>query len=154
MSQTSLAGPLGEVTRSVLSEAAFLFCDELTEGAAPLEARLVEATITFEAATPGRITLRLPWQVACEAAANLLGAEPGDEDVEANAHAAVGELLNMISGSALERWFGAGSPWSLGIPRVSEREGQLPSRAPTGELVGLAIDDARIEIEASLGPIT
>ncbi len=154
MSQLPLAGPLSEVTKSVLSEAAFLFCDELSEGAAPLEARLVEATITFEGATPGRITLRLPWHLACEAAANLLGVEPGDDDVEANAHAAVGELLNMISGSALERWFGSGTPWSLGLPSVSEREGRLPSRAPGGELVALAIDETRIELEASLGSIT
>ncbi len=151
MSPFLLAGPLGEVTKSVLSEAAFLFCDELSEGAAPLEARLVEATITFEGSTPGRITLRLPWPVACEAAANLLGAEPGDEDVEANAHAAVGELLNMISGAALERWFGAGSTWALGLPMVREHEGPLPSGAPKGEVVALAIGDARIEIEASLG---
>lgn len=152
MSPIPLAGPLGEVAKSVLSDAAFLFCDELADGAAPLDARLVVATITFEATSPGSITLRLPWHVACEAAANLLGAEPGDEDVEANAHAAVGELLNMISGAALERWFGSGATWSLGLPNVSEQEGQLPSIAPKGEVVALAIESVRIEVEASLGP--
>jgi CheY-specific phosphatase CheX len=151
MSPLPSAHQLSEVTKNVLSEAAFLFCDDVAQGTAPLEARLVEATITFEATTPGRITLRLPWSLACEAAANLLGTEPGDEEVEANAHAAVGELLNMISGSALERWFGSASPWALGLPMVSEHEGQLPSRAPKGEVVALVIDSARFEIEASFG---
>ncbi len=148
MSQTLTAGPLGEVTRAVLGNAAFLFCDEVPAGAAAHTGRLAEASITFDAPRPGRLTLRVPWSVAVEAAANLLGAERDDPEVEESALAAVGELLNMISGSALAQWFGAGARWSLDIPSTRARDGQLPSPAPEGEVIGFLVDDARIEIEA------
>ena len=145
MSTVLQAGPLGEVAKAVLGDAAFLFCDDVPASAGPMEGRLAEATIRFEGPTAGSITLRLPWQVAMEAAANLLGTELDDPEAEENALAAVGELLNMISGSALQRWFGASASWALGVPLTSAREGTLPSPPPRGEVVGYVIDDARIE---------
>ncbi len=148
MSQTLSAEPLAQVTRSVLADAAFLFCDDVPDDAAPLEGRLAEATVTFTAPRSGRLTLRLPWAVACEAAANLLGADKDDPEADEGALSAVGELLNMISGSALAAWFGAATAWSLGVPVTSEREGRLPSAGPRGGVVSFVIDDARMEIEA------
>jgi len=150
MSQTLRIEPLAEVTRSVLADAAFLFCDAVPAEARASVGRVAEASISFEAPTAGRITLRMPWAVACEAAANLLGAEADDPDVEASALAAVGELLNMISGSALKAWFGAAASWNLAIPstRVQE-DARLPSIAPRGAVAGFVVDDARIEIEAT-----
>jgi hypothetical protein len=151
MSRTLNAGPLGLVTKSVLGDAAFLFCDDLPADVGAQDGKLAEATISFEAPCPGRITLRLPWHVALEAAANLLGTEQDDPEAEESALAAVGELLNMISGSALSAWFGAGASWSLGVPVTTTREGQLPSPAPRGDVIGYVIDDARIEVEAIEG---
>ncbi len=148
MSQTLKAEPLAAVARSVLADAAFLFCDDVPDDLGPSEGQLAEATITFDAPTPGRITLRLPWHVALEAAANLLGSDQDDPEVEESALAAVGELLNMISGSALKAWFGAETVWSLGMPVTSARAGRLPSAEPRGEVVGFVVDDARIELEA------
>lgn len=145
------AAPLGEVTRSILGDAAFLFCDEVPDGAAPTEGRIAEATIAFDAPTPGRITLRMPWPVALEAAANLLGTEQDDPEAEGSALAAVGELLNMISGSALSAWFGPNTQWTLGVPATSMKEGTLPSAAPRGDVVAYVIEDARIEVEAIEG---
>ena len=151
MSLTLPPGPLGEVSKSILGDAAFLFCDDVPAGTAPLEGKLAEATISFEGPTPGRITLRLPWRVAMEAAANLLGTDAEDPEAEENALAAVGELLNMISGSALQRWFGGAATWSLGVPSTSARVGTLPSSSPRADVVEYVIDDARIEIEATEG---
>ena len=104
MSQTLKAEPLAAVARSVLADAAFLFCDDVPADLGPGEGQLAEATITFDAPTPGRITLRLPWHVALEAAANLLGRDRGDPEVEESALDAASELLNMISGLALKAW--------------------------------------------------
>lgn len=152
MSQVRLeAAPLGEVTRSILGDAAFLFCDDVPEDAAPTDGPLAEATISFDAPTPGRITLRMPWSLALEAAANLLGTEQDDPEAEASALAAVGELLNMISGSALSAWFGPNTQWTLGVPSTSMKEGRLPSPTPRGEVVSYVIEDARIEVEAIEG---
>jgi hypothetical protein len=142
------AAPLGEVARSVLGDAAFLFCDDVPPGTGPLEGRLAEASISFQAPTSGHLTLRLPWPVALEAAANLLGTENDDPEAEASALAAVGELLNMISGSALSAWFGANTAWSLGVPVTSVRVGCLPSPAPRGAVVAYVVEDTRIELEA------
>ncbi len=146
MSQTLRPSLLAEVTRSVLGDAAFLFCDD-AEDAGKLDGRFAEATIAFEAPSPGRVTLRLPWALAVEAAANLLGCERDDPDADENALPAAAELLNMISGPALEAWFGASAKWSLGVPSTRAYEGSLPTQAPAGELVGFVVDGARIELE-------
>ncbi|MER2559642.1 MAG: chemotaxis protein CheX [Myxococcaceae bacterium] len=146
MSQTLRPAQLAEVTRSVLGDAAFLFCDD-ADDAGRLDGRFAEATIEFDAPSPGRLALRLPWPLAVEAAANLLGCEREDPDADANALAAVGELLNMISGPALEAWFGASAKWALGVPATRGYDGALPTQAPTGELVGFVVDGARIELE-------
>jgi CheY-specific phosphatase CheX len=149
MSAVLSAQPLGEVTKLVLGTAAFLFCDDVPPGTGPVEGRLAEAVIGFTGPRDGRITLRMPWEVALEAAANLLGVEKDDPDAQESALAAVGELLNMISGSVLKEWFGAGAEWALGVPATSERAGRLPSVAPQGEVVGFVVDEARIEVEAA-----
>lgn len=152
MSQVHLtAGPLADVTRSVLGDAAFLFCDEVPEGAGPTEGPYAEASLSFVAPTSGSIVLRVPWSVALEAAANLLGTEQDDPQVEADALAAVGELLNMISGAALSAWFGANTRWTLGVPATAVKDGPLPTPAPSGEVATFVIDDARIEVEAIEG---
>jgi CheY-specific phosphatase CheX len=148
MNQTLRAAPLGEVTRSVLGSAAFLFCDEVPPGTSATQGRIAEAAITFDAPCPGSITLRMPWNVALEAAANLLGTEKDDPDAEESALAAVGELLNMISGSVLKEWFGGATSWSLGVPALRERDGLLPSPEPAGEVVEFVVDEVRIEVEA------
>lgn len=146
MSQTLRPAVLAAVTRSVLGDAAFLFCDD-AEDAARLSGKFAEATIAFDAPNPGRLSLRLPWPLAVEAAANLLGCEHDDPDADENAQAAVGELLNMISGPALEAWFGAAAKWSLGVPATRAYDGALPTQSPTGELVSFVVDGARIELE-------
>lgn len=146
MSQTLRPAVLAGVTRSVLGDAAFLFCDD-AEDAGKLSGKFAEATIVFDAPNPGRLSLRLPWPLAVEAAANLLGCERDDPDADENAQAAVGELLNMISGPALEAWFGAAAKWSLGVPVTRAYDGALPTQSPTGELVGFVVDGARIELE-------
>lgn len=140
-------GPLAEVARGVLEEAAFLFCDDVPADAPPLEGRLAEATLGFEGPCAGRLTLRLPWAVAREAAANLLGTEPDDPQLESSALAAAGELLNMISGSALAAWFGAQASWALGVPSTHAVDGRLPTEGASGERVSFVVGEARIEVE-------
>lgn len=148
MNQVLLAEPIGPVVRQVLEDAAFLFCDDVPEGAPATEGRFAEATIGFQAPRSGQLRLRLPWHVAREAAANLLGVEADDPEAEAQALAAAGELLNMISGAALQAWFGGETRWNLGNPTVEAREGSLPSATPAGEIVSFVIDDSFIELEA------
>jgi CheY-specific phosphatase CheX len=146
-----MSGPLtrealGVVTRSVLETAAFLFADELPAGTEVQEGEVIEASIAFQAATSGRIVLRLPLQLGLEAAANLLGIEPDDPEAAESARAAVAELLNMISGSALKAWFGGGARWSLGVPATVEFTGRLPSGRPGA--LAFVVEDFPLEIEA------
>lgn len=148
MNQVLLAAPLAPVMRRVLEDAAFIFCDDAPADAPATHGRFAEAKIGFQASRSGELRLRLPWNVAREAAANLLGVEPDDPEADEQALAAAGELLNMISGVALQTWFGGATKWSLGNPTVEEREGRLPSAAPAGEVVSFVVDDAFIELEA------
>jgi hypothetical protein len=146
MSEALSAQALGGVTRSVLETAAFLFCDDVPAGMTAQEGTVIEATIAFQAARSGRIILRLPAQVGLEAAANLLGIEPDDPEAAESARAAAGELLNMISGSALKAWFGGEATWSLGVPATVELTARLPSGNP--EAVAFLVDEFPIEVEA------
>ncbi len=136
---------LANVTRSVLETAVFLFCDDVPMGAEPLKGDVIEAVIRFEAATSGQIALRLPRNLGLEAAANLLGVEADDPDAQESAMAAVAELLNMISGSALKEWFGAQARWSLGVPATAEFLGRLPTGRP--QSVAFVVDESPLEIE-------
>jgi CheY-specific phosphatase CheX len=146
MSQSLAPEALAGVTRSVLETAAFLFCDEVPSDVEPQEGPVIEASISFQAATSGRLVLRLPLKLGLEAAANLLGIEPDEPEAAESARAAVGELLNMISGSALQAWFGAGASYSMGVPATVEVAGTLPSGRPG--TVAFVVDEVAIEVEA------
>jgi hypothetical protein len=109
---------LEEVLGQVLQEAAFVFAepaDEPEDWTPPV----LTAEIAFECSRGGVLRLALPPRGAVEIAANMLGVDPGDPEAEEHARAAVAEILNVIGGAFVTRFFGTKVPSQLGLPSTA-----------------------------------
>jgi hypothetical protein len=109
---------LEEVLGQVLQEAAFVFAEpaDEPEGWAP---PVLTAQIAFECVRGGVLRLALPPRGAVEIAANMLGVDPGDPEAEEHGRAAVAEILNVIGGAFVTRFFGSKVPSQLGLPTTA-----------------------------------
>ena len=117
---------LGEILGEVLQEAAFLFVEPAEEAPAWPD-RVLVAEIAFESLRGGTLRLLAPPAVGIELAANMLGADPADPEAEENGRAALSEILNMLGGTFVTRWFGTKVPSQLGLPQAL-----LASKPATG----------------------
>jgi hypothetical protein len=140
---------LEDVARRILEEAAFLFSDDATDSLC-FEGPVIEALLEFLGPAQGTLHLRLAENLACEAAANLLGTEPDDPEAQAGASLAVGELLNMIGGHLMIAWLGATAQTSLGTPTL--RLHDTWTVAMTGPRCArfMAGEGALVELEARI----
>jgi hypothetical protein len=105
---------LTDILGQVLQESAFIFAepDEEPQGW-PAQALL--ARIAFESTRGGRLRVVTTMPAAAEIAANMLGIDPGPE-ADAQGRPAVSELLNVLGGAFLVRYFGTAVPSQLGLP--------------------------------------
>ena len=60
----------------------------------------------------------------------MLGIDPGAE-AEENGRAALAELLNMLGGAFVTRYFGAAVPSQLGLPSTELWQGSPPAGSRT-----------------------
>lgn len=113
---------LAVVATSALEEAAFLFVEPSPDLDVPAD-RAIVATIGI--ATPARGQLRVLTDVdgARLLAANVLGIEPDDPDVDAQSEAAVGELANILAGLVLAEVAAKGAETAIDIPLVGAQAG-------------------------------
>lgn len=102
-----------EVVIRTLEETAFVFAEPAPE--AELEGG-VATVIRFDGPASGRMVLASTAPFCVELAATLLGSEPDDPEAEANAGAALAELLNILAGALVHRMFGRTAVCDLGIP--------------------------------------
>ncbi|HET6412258.1 MAG TPA: hypothetical protein VFG53_09375 [Anaeromyxobacter sp.] len=105
---------LTELLGSVLEDSAFLLAEPVEERPR-FEGSVLLARIAFESMRGGTLRLLTTPEAATEIAANMLGIEPGEE-ARSSGRAAVSELLNVLGGSFLIRYFGAAVPSQLGLP--------------------------------------
>jgi len=105
---------LTELLGSVLEDSAFLLAEPVEERPG-FEGSVLLARIAFESMRGGTLRLLTTPEAATEIAANMLGIEPGEE-ARSSGRAAVSELLNVLGGSFLIRYFGAAVPSQLGLP--------------------------------------
>lgn len=105
---------LTDILGSVLQESAFIFAEPDDEPPA-WEGEVLIARIAFESTRGGTLRIFTTPDGAAEIAANMLGIDPGDEAME-NARPAFSELLNVLGGAFLTRYFGTAVPSQLGLP--------------------------------------
>lgn len=117
---------LTDILGQVLQESAFIFAQPDDEPA-DWQGAVLTARIAFESTRGGTLRLVTTPAASAEIAANMLGIEPGAEADE-NGRAAVAELLNVLGGAFLTRYFGTAVPSQLGLPSTELDEAPLPAR--------------------------
>jgi hypothetical protein len=105
---------LTDILGSVLQESAFIFAEPDDEPPA-WEGQVLTARIAFESTRGGSLRILTTPDGAAEIAANMLGIDPGEEATE-SARPAFSELLNVLGGAFLTRYFGTAVPSQLGLP--------------------------------------
>ena len=106
---------LTDILGRVLEESAFILAEPDREppqwGGAVLR-----ASIAFESTRGGTLRLLTNTRAASEIAANMLGIDQDQEEARSSGRAAVSELLNVVGGAFLTRYFGSEVPSQLGLP--------------------------------------
>jgi hypothetical protein len=117
---------LTDILGTVLQDSAFMFV-EPAEEAVVWGPQVFTATLAFESVRGGTLRLNMDMGVGVELAANMLGTEATDPEAVENGRAAVSEILNVIGGSFVTRFFGTKVPSQLGLPQA-----QLATQPITG----------------------
>ncbi len=105
---------LTDILGQVLQESAFIFAEPEDEPP-QWEGEVLTARIAFESTRGGTLRILTTPAGAAEIAANMLGIDPGEEALQ-NARPAFSELLNVLGGAFLTRYFGTAVPSQLGLP--------------------------------------
>ncbi len=108
---------LTDILGTVLQDSAFMFVEPAEEPAEWGE-KVFAATLAFESVKGGVLRLTMALPVGVELAANMLGTEIDDPEAEENGRAAVSEILNVIGGAFVTRFFGTKVPSQLGLPQA------------------------------------
>jgi hypothetical protein len=108
---------LTDILGTVLQDSAFMFV-EPSEEPAEWGEKVFTATLAFESVKGGVLRLTMALPVGVELAANMLGTEIEDPEAEENGRAAVSEILNVIGGAFVTRYFGTKVPSQLGLPQA------------------------------------
>lgn len=101
--EVSLMTRVEDATRHALEEMFFMAVFGRQESAEEAEHGAVTAQLTFTGDASGVLRIGLPAGSAAEAAANFLGLDSGDLTAD-QVRVVVGELANIVCGSALSQW--------------------------------------------------
>lgn len=139
---------LRDTTAEILEDAAFFVAAPASE-ADPLPDGALEASLDFHGQSAGTLRLRTTPAFGLELAANLLGIEADDPEAEAQAPAALGELVNIVTGALVAQWFGVEHICQLGIPRL----GATAAAGAPALRLALLVDDAhRLDVDLFVAP--
>jgi CheY-specific phosphatase CheX len=108
---------LAAVASNALEEAAFLFVEQADSVDLPSQAAVV-ASIGFAAPKRGLLRVLTDLDGARLLAANVLGLDGDDPDVDDSSVAAVSELANIVAGLLLVEVSAPGALTAIDIPRV------------------------------------
>jgi hypothetical protein len=106
---------LTDILGKVLEESAFIVAEPDQEPPG-WGGSVLRACIAFESTRGGTLRLLTNPRAASEIAANMLGIDQGEEEARSSGRAAVSELLNVVGGAFLTRYFGPAVPSQLGLP--------------------------------------
>jgi hypothetical protein len=139
---------LTDILGRVLEDAAFIVA-EPDQKPRSWDGSVLRASIAFESTRGGTLRLLTNARAASEIAANMLGIDQGNEEARSSGQAAVSELLNVLGGAFLTRYFGTAVPSQLGLPDAellpappgdAQRTCAVAVRLESGEPVVLELD--------------
>lgn len=110
----------------VLANLAFMFTDQAhgfesvgLENVPPPGDVWLETTIGYSGPAAGTLRLQCTRKFSIQLAANLLGADPKDADVEQKAYDAVKEFMNIVCGQFITAAHGTEAVFDLTIPHIT-----------------------------------
>jgi len=112
---------LAEVLGTVLQDSAFMFAEPMEEPGG-WHQPVFSAQLAFESVRGGMLRLTTSPRGAVEVAANMLGVDPSDPEAEVQARSALAEVLNVVGGAFVTRYFGSKVPSQLGLPHTEVME--------------------------------
>lgn len=141
MDRDTLRSALEAATRQVLEEAAFLFTEPSTEpiDKASWPGSVIQVQLAFTGPIRGHFMLAASPELCSSLAVEMLGAEPGEPEAEAQFEDAVGEILNMVAGLTLDQAIQGKALWELGVPEAR-------SMSP-GEYLSGPRSDVRVRLD-------
>ena len=141
---------LGETVIEVLQEAAFIFAEPLEESVDDDSDKLI-AKLGFTGPSSGEMFFCCSKSLATDFAANLLGIEPDDPEAESRGGDALGEMLNIVGGALLARWFGVSGNFEMGVPSVAELDaGEVTGETTKASLLLPLITDEGDRIDVGI----
>jgi len=121
---------LTQTLSDVLSDLAFLFCDETVAPEAPLSPRRLEAIIRYDGSASGELTVEADESFARLLATNMLGAMPDGPDADDRAADALREFLNVLCGQFVTALHGDEDVFDFSIPAVRQINGPVQASLP------------------------
>jgi len=110
---------LATIFSEVLANLAFMFTDEDIADPTPGNVWL-ETTIGYSGTAVGTLVLRCTEDFSTLLAANLLGADPNDDDTKLIGNDAVKEFMNIVCGQYVTAAYGTEEVFNLTIPKIVE----------------------------------
>ncbi|MBN2724902.1 MAG: chemotaxis protein CheX [Deltaproteobacteria bacterium] len=110
---------LFEAVSQVFEEAVFALLEK-SEDEISWDPDTMIASMNFKGPLSGVLYLCVPEEYSIEIAANLLGLEPDNEELEEKKSGAIKELLNMVVGIFINKVYGESQAYHLGIPSMIE----------------------------------
>jgi hypothetical protein len=108
---------LADVLGSVLQDSAFIFAEPIDDPE-PWVVPVFRAELAFDSVRGGVLRLVTTPRGSIEIAANMLGLDASEAEAEEQARSALAEVLNVVGGAFVTRFFGTKVPSQLGLPQT------------------------------------
>jgi hypothetical protein len=147
---------LGTVISEVIENLTMMVVQELDENPDGFNPQLM-GTIEFTGPVNGKVVVRCSDSFSSALAGNLLGIDPADKSIPANAWDALEELLNVVCGNLVNLLFDRDKTFRLSSPRIdliqplgsndinNIEESELTKKNDADQIVYLKLDNEIIE---------
>ena len=134
----------------VMETAAFMTIWTWSEEDGDLPPPDIAATMTFEGARQGRLTLRIASRVLPRLSQNMLGDFEVDESASDKGQDALKEVLNMICGNLLTAWYGHAPVFKLHPPEITSAKEYGKAAHPPDINMKFCIENTLCILEARI----
>lgn len=134
---------IAESIVDIFEKVAFLFpmpADEETDMCGDPGNEMTCIGLSFHGHTKGESVLSLPTHLTREIAANMLGIDDEDPDVDQKSLDAAKEILNIICGNILPRIYGEGPVFYLNAPYIIKNKENLFDESKNYDISKIQLD--------------
>lgn len=143
---------VGKVVKDVLERFAFMFTsDPDDEQKVNWSGEYLQAVIRFSGAAKGSFSMIAPVSLCTELSANVLGIDP-EENADALAGDALGELINIICGELVVALFGNETVFDISVPALQQIDfAKCKNLAAESRQIPFLVDDLPVLVSLTIG---